>query len=122
MAPIQAGSRHNVGGGYAPSGGGSAMGGGPGRDGGGAGGGAGRAGGAGHPAPPDDITDPATPITLTYSSLVAIPQGGAAARYTEVRVTLTQAGSNPSPEVTGLTVSFINANAAPFTPTPAFPN
>ena len=43
------------------------------------------------PAPPDAITDPAAPITLTYSSLLSVPQGGPAVRWAQVRVTLAAA-------------------------------
>jgi hypothetical protein len=65
----------------------------------------------------DDVTDPAAPLTSTTSSLIAVPQGGAAARFVQVRVTL-QRGSGAPPELTGLNIGFINAGTATATPPP----
>ncbi len=69
------------------------------------------------PALPDDVSDPTMPLTSTAGSLIAVPQGGPAARYVQVRVTL-QRGSGALPEVTGLDIGFINAGTATATPPP----
>ena len=66
------------------------------------------------------MSDPAAPLTATAGSLIPVPQGGAAVRQVQVRVTL-QRGSGTPPEVTGLQVGFINAGTASVTP-PAQPD
>ncbi|HMA35465.1 MAG TPA: N-acetylmuramoyl-L-alanine amidase, partial [Chloroflexia bacterium] len=56
----------------------------------------------------EDITDPRDPITRTYASLVGVPQTVRTHRYAQARITLSAVPGTPPPQITNLTLSFID--------------